>query len=326
VPTISPSINSIDSSLSIIIPAFNEQDNVKELYIRTCSALKETGYTYEIIFVNDGSQDRTGAVLDELALTDPCCKVIHLRRNFGQTAAMMAGIDAAQGDILVPLDADLQNDPDDIIKLVEKLNEGYDVCSGWRRERKDKALSRILPSRIANFLIRLISGVKLNDYGCTLKAYRREVLKHVRLYGEMHRFIPIFASWQGAKVTQVPVTHHPRKNGVSKYGLRRTFKVILDLMVIKFLSKYLQEPIYIFGGFGLLSFLLSLLSFTGMVYFKYWGSKSFIQTPLPLLTILFFLIGIMSIFMGFIAHMIMMTYYEAQGRKSYTIATIRNLE
>jgi glycosyltransferase involved in cell wall biosynthesis len=238
----------------------------------------------------------------------------------------MAGFDRARGDIIIPIDADLQNDPADIPALVAKLDEGYDVCSGWRRRRRDNAIFRTFPSRVANFMIQAISGVRLHDYGCTLKAYRREILNEVRLYGEMHRFIPILAKWNGARVTEIPVNHRARRYGRSKYGLKRTVKVTLDLMVIQFIQAYFQRPIYVFGGFGLTSFLLSLLTFGGMLYYKYFGGKSFIETPLPLLTVLFALIGFVAIFMGFLAQITMMTYYESQDRKPYLIAYTRNVE
>jgi glycosyltransferase involved in cell wall biosynthesis len=279
-----------------------------------------------VILVNDGSDDGTEAAVDAVAHAEPRVKALHFRRNLGQTAAMMAGIDVAKGEIIIPMDGDLQNDPADIPRLLAKLDEGFDVVSGWRKDRNDHPLRRNLPSRVANLLISIISGVKLNDYGCTLKAYRREVLKGVRLYGEMHRFIPIYASWQGARVTQLPVVHHPRVAGKSKYGMKRTIKVILDLMVVKFLSRYFQQPIYVFGSFGLLTFLLSFISFGFMIYFKFWGGKSFIQTPLPLLTVFFILIGVVAIFMGFIAQMTMMTYYESQDKKSYLIGRSVNLD
>jgi glycosyltransferase involved in cell wall biosynthesis len=288
--------------------------------------LKHGAHLYEMVIVNDGSTDGTGERLDEIAESDPLCKVIHLRRNSGQTAAMMAGIDHACGEVIVTMDADMQNDPLDIPMLIDKLEEGYDVCSGWRKSRKDNLLTRTIPSRVANVLIKYITKVKLHDYGCTLKAYRKDILTGVRLYGEMHRFIPIYAKWNGAKVIEVPVVHHPRRYGKSKYGLRRTVKVLLDLMVIQFMQAYFQKPIYVFGTFGFLSFILAGGTFLGMLYYKYFGDKTFIETPLPLLTVLFFLIGILSIFMGFLAQINMMTYYECQNRKPYMIAYSRNLE
>ena len=312
--------------ISIIIPAFNEAENLSILLDDINQVMASNKYDYEVIVVNDGSTDNTRELLDGLTASEKNLKIIHLRRNSGQTAAMMAGIDFAQGEVLVPIDADLQNDPADIPILISKLNEGYDVCSGWRKRRKDNPFIRTLPSKLANFFIRLISGVKLNDYGCTLKAYRREIIKGVRLYGEMHRFIPIYAAWNGANVTQIPVNHRPRRYGKSKYGLKRSVKVVLDMMVIKFIEAYFQRPIYVFGGFGLFSFTISSLTFLGMVYFKYFGGKSFIQTPLPLVTILFLLIGVISIFMGLLAQVNMMTYYESQNRKSYNIAYTRNME
>ncbi len=316
----------IPTYISIIIPSYNEAESLPKLIEEIREVMEAKKYSYEIIIIDDGSTDNTRELLDSISASDKNCKVIHFRRNSGQTAAMMAGIDHCRGDIIIPIDADLQNDPADIPLLIDKLNEGYDVCSGWRINRKDNTILRTFPSVIANFFIRLISGVKLNDYGCTLKAYRREIMQDIRLYGEMHRFVPIYASWNGARVTQIPVNHRPRQYGKSKYGLKRTVKVALDLVVVKFIQAYFQKPIYVFGGFGLFSFLLSLLTFGGMIYFKYFGGKSFIQTPLPLLAILFLLIGVISIFMGLLAQINMMTYYESQGRKSYQIAYTRNLE
>ena len=320
----SNSIN--DPYISIIVPAFNEAESLEKLVEEIRSVLKGHHYYFEVIIVNDGSIDNSREFLDALAEKDKDCKIIHLRRNCGQTAAMMAGIDHAKGAIIIPIDADLQNDPNDIPLLLGKLDEGNDVCSGWRKIRHDNPGFRTLPSKAANILIKMISGVKLHDYGCTLKAYRREILNEIRLYGEMHRFIPLYAKWNGAKVTEIPVSHRPRRHGKSKYGLRRTIKVVLDLMVVMFIHSYFQKPIYVFGSFGLLNCFISFISFTAMLYYKYFGGKSFIQTPLPLLTVLFMLIGFISIFMGFLAQITMMTYYESQDRKPYLIAYTRNLE
>jgi glycosyltransferase involved in cell wall biosynthesis len=252
--------------------------------------------------------------------------VIHFRRNFGQTTAIMAGIDYSSGDVLIPMDGDLQNDPQDIPKLLAKLQEGFEVCSGWREDRKDHALKRNLPSRIANWLISKISGVHLHDYGCSLKAYRREVIKGVKLYGEMHRFIPIYATWQGARVAEIPVTHHPRIHGESKYGLERTFKVILDLIVVKFLAQYAQKPIYVFGTFGLVSLFVAFIAAAASLYYKIFGHKSFIETPLPLIFVMASITGIMCILMGLLAEIIMRTYYESQGKSVYLIDECCNLE
>lgn len=313
-------------SLSVVVPAFNEVESIEPMVNSTVQVLKTSGYDFEIIIVNDGSTDGTGEKLDELARSNFVCKVIHLRRNSGQTAAMMAGIDHACGEVIVTMDADMQNDPSDIPLLIDKLKEGYDVCSGWRKDRKDNFVLRTIPSRAANILIKCITKVKLHDYGCTLKAYRKDILSGVRLYGEMHRFIPIYAKWNGARVIEVPVIHHPRRFGASKYGLRRTVKVLLDLMVIQFMQAYFQKPIYVFGTFGFLSFILSGGTFLGMLYYKYFGGKTFIETPLPLLAVLFFLVGIIAIFMGFLAQVNMMTYYECQNLKPYLIASSRNLK
>ena len=308
--------------ISIIIPVFKEEKNVTELYQRIKDVCLQNNYKYEIIFIDDASTDKTAEIIKSL----PQVKYIRFRKNFGQTAAMMAGIDYSSGEIIIPMDGDLQNDPQDIPKLLDKIKEGYDVVSGWRKDRLDNPIKRNLPSRIANILISKISGLHLHDYGCSLKAYKKEVIKDVKLYGEMHRFIPIYASWQGGKVTEVPVTHHPRIHGESKYGINRTFKVVLDLMVIKFLQKHSQSSIYIFGGFGLLSILFSFISFFIMIYFKIWGGKSFIQTPLPMLVVLFFIVGILSIFMGLIAEILNRTYHESQGKSVYVVKELKNLE
>ncbi len=312
--------------LSIIVPLYNEAENIVPLYEKVSGVAPSLGCDLEMILVNDGSTDGSRAILDDLATRDRRVKVIHFRRNFGQTTAIMAGIDYSSGDVLIPMDGDLQNDPQDIPKLLAKLQEGFGVCSGWREERKDHALKRNLPSRIANWLISKISGVHLHDYGCSLKAYRREVIKGVKLYGEMHRFIPIYATWLGARVTEIPVIHHPRIHGKSKYGLERTFKVILDLIVVKFLAQYAQKPIYVFGAFGLVSLFVAFSAATASLYYKFFGGKSFIETPLPLIFVMASITGIMCILMGLLAEIIMRTYYESQGKSVYLIDECRNLE
>src|SRR6476659_5544611 len=231
--------------LSLFLPVLDEEENLRPMHAKISAALDQLGKTAEVIFVDDGSTDKSLEVLKEIATSDPRVRVISLRRNYGQTAAMSAGIDAAKGDILIPMDADLQNDPADISRLLEKLDEGYDVVSGWRKNRQDKLISRKIPSQIANRVISWIGGVPLHDYGCSLKAYRRDVLRDVKLYGEMHRFIPIYASWQGARVTEMVVNHRARHAGKSKYGLSRTLKVVLDLIVVKFLASYATKPIHV---------------------------------------------------------------------------------
>jgi glycosyltransferase involved in cell wall biosynthesis len=311
--------------LSIVIPVYNEEENIPILHQRLGESLAPLGRPYEVIFVNDGSADGTEAALQRICAADARVKAVHFRRNFGQTAAMMAGIRYASGEIIIPMDGDLQNDPADIAKLLAKLDEGYDVVSGWRRDRKDHALKRNLPSRIANRLISSISGVRLHDYGCSLKAYRKDVVKGVKLYGEMHRFIPIYASWEGGRVTEVPVTHHPRLHGSSKYGVDRVIKVVLDLIVVQFLARYANRPIYVFGTFGIGAILLGFLAGLWAVYLKYFEHTSFIQTPLPLAVVLLTITGGMSILMGLLAEIIMRTYYESQGKAVYLVKSTSNL-
>ena len=303
-------------AISVIIPVYNEELNVDEMHERLSAVLDDAA---EMIFVDDGSTDATYAKLQAIADKDPRVRLVRFRTNFGQTAALSAGIDHARGRIIAPIDGDLQNDPKDIPRLLAKLNEGYDVVSGWRADRKDP-FHRRLPSIIANKLISWISGVHLHDYGCSLKAYRRSVLKDVRLYGEMHRFVPIYASWQGARVTEMVVTHHPRTRGKSKYGLERTLKVVLDLIVVKFLASYATKPIYVFGGFGAVSLLMSTAAFALMIYLKGWQGKPFVETPLPLVVVMFFLVGCLSMLLGLVAELTVRTYYESQGKRTYALA------
>ncbi len=312
--------------LSIVIPVYNEEDNIRPLYERLVSVLDAMRDEYEIFFIDDGSTDGSHERLKDLAEKQRHVKVITFRRNFGQTAAMMAGFQFASGDVIVPMDGDGQNDPADIPRLVDKLAEGYDVVSGWRKHRRDSKFSRTLLSRVANALISRVTGVRLHDYGCSLKAYRRDAIKPVRLYGEMHRFIPIYASWQGGRVTELPVNHFPRKHGRSKYGLERTIKVFLDLLVVQFLGRYETKPIYVFGGFGFISFAIALLAGSYAVYLKLFGSTDFIQTPLPLLAVMAFITGVMTILMGLVAEVLVRTYFESQHKTPYTIKTTLNVE
>jgi glycosyltransferase involved in cell wall biosynthesis len=308
-----------DLDISIVVPVFNEEESIPYLCERLFGILEQQRYLLEVIIVNDGSTDRSLERLREQAARRPKLRVIDLRRNYGQTAALMAGFDHANGRIIVTIDADLQNDPDDIPLLVDKIAEGYDVVSGWRRDRQDAKLSRNLVSRVANRVISKISGLELRDYGCTLKAYRRDVMDGVRLYGEMHRFIPIYARWMGAKVVEVPVRHHARQFGASKYGLERVFKVILDLAVIKFLDRYLVKPIYVFGGAGLIMLITAFATLAVALGLRVFEGISLIQTPLPLLAAMLFLMGCISILMGLLAEMLMRTYFESQGRRSYRV-------
>ena len=311
------------STVTVVIPMYNEEESVVALSQALREALAPAEWLWEVIFVNDGSRDGTARLLaEEVAKYPEVFRLIDLQRNFGQTAALMAGLDHARGNIIVPMDGDLQNDPKDIIKLVAKVAEGYDVVSGWRKNRQDKSLSRVLPSRIANKLISIISGVHLHDYGCSLKAYRRDVLFGFRLYGEMHRFVPIFARWQGANITEMVVEHHPRRFGQSKYGLERTFKVLLDLMLVKFLTQYDTKPIYVFGGVGALFFILSILSALYALWLKFVDGISFIQTPLPLISIFGTMTGIMCILLGLLAEVLVRIYFESQNKTQYAVRSV----
>ncbi|OHC73568.1 MAG: glycosyl transferase [Rhodospirillales bacterium RIFCSPLOWO2_12_FULL_58_28] len=312
--------------LSILIPIYDERDNINPLYDQLTKVLDGLARDYEVIFVNDGSADGSDKILDDLAAKNPNARVIHMRRNFGQTAAIMAAIRCAKGDVMIPMDGDLQNDPVDIPRLLAKLDEGFDVVSGWRKNREDKALTRLLPSIIANGLISRVMGVRLHDYGCTMKAYRREVIEDVRLYGEMHRFIPIYAAWEGARVTEIPVTHHARKHGVSKYGLGRISRVLLDILVLYFIDRSFDRPIQFFGKIGLLSLSLSLIAFIWALIMKIFYATDFIFTPLPLLAGTLGIAGVMFMLLGVIAEMQSRTYYESQGRTTYSIKATRNID
>src|SRR6185295_12027951 len=308
--------------ISVFLPVFNEEPNLRPLHEKLNQALAQLGRSAEIIYVDDGSSDGSLNVLREIAATDSRVRVIALRRNYGQTPAMAAGIHAARGRVLIPMDADLQNDPADIARLLDKIDEGYDVVSGWRKDRKDPLLTRKIPSQIANGLISRIGGVPLHDYGCSLKAYRRESLEDVQLYGEMHRFIPIYASWSGARVTEIPVEHHPRTMGKSKYGLSRTIKVVFDLMTIKFMASYQTKPLYMFGFAGLTTFVISFLCAVLALLMKFasWPHHAdFVQTPLPVLTMVMLVLGVQFFFMGLLAEMLVRTYHESQSKPIYAV-------
>lgn len=305
--------------ISIIVPLKNEARSISTLIGEIRDALDKIGRPNEVILVDDGSDDETWELISALARDDRRVVAIRFRQNQGQTAALSAGFDFSRGEVIVPMDGDLQNDAADIGNLLEKLDEGYDVVSGWRRNRQDNAVARVFPSRIANRLISLVGGVRLHDYGCTLKAYRRDVVKDVRLYGEMHRFIPIFASWQGARVAEIEVNHRARRHGRSNYGIGRTVKVVLDLMVVKFLGAYLQKPIYVFGGVGLLFGSAGMLTGIWALALKFLKGTSFIDTPLPLLTVLLWLLGANAVLIGLLAEISVRTYYESQNKPIYRV-------
>ena len=308
--------------VSVISPVYDEENNITAFVEQLVAVMEALGRPYEIILINDGSRDKSAERLAEAAQRFPTVTVLNLARNYGQTAAMMAGIDTASGSVIVPIDSDLQNDPRDIPLLLSELEKGYDVVSGWRKDRKDAPLRRNFLSKLANILISWISGVHLHDYGCSLKAYRHEVLQDVRLYGEMHRFIPIYASWEGGKVTELPVRHRARTAGRSKYGLTRVLKVLLDIMVVRFLDRHMTKPIYVFGGFGLAFVAVSIVSGIYALWLKFVEGVSFISTPLPLLVTLTFITGVMSLLMGLLAEMLVRTYYESQNKKTYVVKSI----
>jgi len=320
---------SLDSSapeISVFLPVYNEAANIIPLSRSLEESLDALGRSHEIIYVDDGSTDGSLALLRRLAERDPRIRVIALRRNYGQTAALSAGIDHARGRILVPMDADLQNDPVDIGRLLDKLEEGYDVVSGWRRERKDRWLTRRLPSAIANRLISRVSRVPLHDFGCTLKAYRRHVLEDVKLYGEMHRLIPIYASWAGARVAEIPVTHHSRISGKSNYGLTRAVKVVFDLLTIKFLSSYLTKPLYLFGTAGLVCLAVSIVSMLLALYYRFFRGVHLNRMPAATLAMILFAMGFQFILMGLLAEMVVRTYHESQNKPTYSVRERINMD
>lgn len=309
--------------VSVVVPLLNEQDNIGPLYEQLTQALSGK-FDYEMMFVDDGSDDNSFNVLSQLQKADSKIRVICFRKNFGQTAALSAGFAHALGRVIIAIDADLQNDPADIPKMIAKLDEGFDVVSGWRKKRHDKAITRLLPSKTANWLIAKITGVELHDFGCTLKAYRREVLAETKLYGEMHRFIPALASWNGARIAEMVVNHRPRTAGVAKYGLGRTLKVVLDLITVKFLGSFSTKPIYIFGGLGLISALGAIVSGLAVLYQKFISTQhlSMNRNPLLVLTAVLITTTIQFILMGLLAELLVRTYHESQNRPTYVIKEI----
>jgi glycosyltransferase involved in cell wall biosynthesis len=309
--------------LSIILPVYNEEGNLKELYKEIKAVLDPLLADYEIIAVNDGSSDGGLETLKEIAHGDIKFKVVNFRKNYGQTAAIAAGIDFAQGEIIIPMDADLQNDPVDIPQFLKEINNGFDVVSGWRKNRKDN-FSRRLPSKIANRVISLITKVKLHDYGCTMKAYKSEIVKDVRFYGEMHRFMPAYAFWHGAKIGEIVVHHRPRKHGKAKYGLSRIFRVILDLLTVKFLMAYLTKPMHFFGAVGLLFLFLGSLSGLATLILKFVLNVHLNSTQLPLITVFMIIIGIQFILMGLLAEILIRIYYEGRDKRPYLIKEKNN--
>ncbi|HYT87094.1 MAG TPA: glycosyltransferase family 2 protein [Gemmataceae bacterium] len=312
--------------LSIVIPIKDERDNLRPLDERLVRALAPLGLSYEILFVDDGSTDGSFAVIEELAARDGRVKAVRLRRNFGQSAALQAGIDWSSGDILVTLDGDLQNDPADIPRLLDKLREGYDAVLGLRENRQDKLLVRKIPSLLGNWLIRKVTGVQIKDMGCTLRAMRRDLAEGLPLYGEMHRFVPVLAQQCGGRLAQIPVRHHPRTAGKTKYGLTRTFRVVLDLITVKFLHSYLTRPMHVMGMAGLLSIGLGILSFLATIWMKHHGGPFMTGNPLLLVGAMLVVIGVQFISMGLIGEVLTRTYFESQGKTPYAVRTLLNLQ
>ncbi|MCA9539710.1 MAG: glycosyltransferase family 2 protein [Myxococcales bacterium] len=308
--------------LSVVIPIYNEEESVPRLIPEIHAALRPAGLSYEIICVDDGSRDRSFAVLEEMASNDPALVVARFRRNFGQTAAMQAGLDLARGDAVALMDADLQNDPADIPRMLERLDEGYDLVAGWRADRKDAFLNRRLPSIVANRIISRTTGVRLHDYGCTLKVMTRDVAKALRLYGEMHRFIPVVANWSGARIFEMAVNHRARQFGVSKYGIGRTLRVVLDLLVVLFIQRYLSKPIQVFGLAGLFSGFIGFAICAVLALQKLISGESLSDRPLLLLGVLLIIIGVQLVSMGLIADLVARTYHESQDKRPYAVRTL----
>lgn len=309
-------------NLSIIVPLYNEEENVVDLISAITDAMDRYTDSYEVVVVDDGSTDGSFRLLNEFARQDPHLRIIRFGINYGQTAALSAGFHHAKGKILITMDADLQNDPNDIPALVQKIDEGYDVACGWRKDRQDAWLKRRLPSMTANWLISQITGLHLRDYGCTLKAYKREIIRHIELYGEMHRFIPALARWAGARLDEVVVAHHPRRKGKSKYGLSRTLRVLLDLFVVKFLMTYSTQPIQIFGGLGLLCLLISALTFVVVLGLRLFANIDMSGNPLLYASFTGFMLSVMLLLMGLIAEMQARTYHESQRKPIYVVREV----
>jgi glycosyltransferase involved in cell wall biosynthesis len=312
-------LDSSSPDLSIVIPLYNEEESIPLLYQELTDALAEIGYSYEVIIVDDGSQDNSFAQLRAVYQRDPRWRIIRFRHNFGQTAGLSAGFEAAQGRIVITMDADLQNDPRDIPKLLVEIEQGYDIVSGWRVERKEPFVSRRLPSMMANHLISQTTQVSLHDYGCTLKAYRSEVVKNVRLYGELHRFIPAVASWMGVTVSEVPVNDRARRYGKSKYGIGRTFRVILDLLTVSFLLRFATKPLHVFGGLGFIIATLGSVIGAYLLYVKFFVGEAIGDRPLLLLAVVLIILGIQMICTGLLAELVMRVYYEPRGRPTYMV-------
>jgi glycosyltransferase involved in cell wall biosynthesis len=316
------------TELSVVIPIKDERENLRPLHQRVRAALDPLGSTYEIVIVDDGSMDGSFAVLEEIAAADPCVKVVRLRRNFGQTAALQAGIDWSTGEVIATMDGDLQNDPADIPLLFDKMKEGYDAVMGERAKRQDHFLVRKVPSKIGNWLIRKVTGTTTKDLGCTLRLIRRDLAESLPLYGEMHRFIPVLLTQAGARMVQIPVTHHPRTAGQTKYGLSRTVRVVLDLMTVVFLHRYVTRPMHVFGVAGLVSMALGLVSLLATIAMKWWTHGEIWMTGNPFLhlSVMLELMGVQFLSIGLLGEMMTRTYFESQSKPPYMVRTTLNVE
>lgn len=308
--------------LSLVVPIYNEYESIPRLVEAITQVMSGLDFSYEVVCVDDGSVDGSADLLRELASQNEHLSVLLLRRNYGQTAAMAAGFDYARGEIIITLDGDLQNDPVDIPRLMEKLDEGYDLVSGWRKHRQDNQITRLLPSKIANWIIGKVTGVSLHDYGCSLKAYRAEVVRDMNLYGELHRFLPALASIEGARITEIPVNHHARQFGKSKYGLGRTFRVIMDLLTVYFMKRFLTKPMYVFGLLGVLSMVAGFLLGSYLTFIKFAFGETIGDRPLLILAIVLFLAGIQLFCFGLLAELLMRTYHESQNRPIYRVREV----
>lgn len=312
----------LEPEVSVVVPVFNEEKSLEKLVENIDKTLLDYNLSYEIICIDDGSQDQSPQILRQLAQQYHYFKAIILRRNYGQTPAIAAGFKYAKGQIIVTLDGDLQNDPIDIPRLIDKLNEGYDLVSGWRKNRQDDALTRLLPSKIANWIIAKVTGVNLHDYGCSLKAYRGELVADMNLYGELHRFLPALAYIEGARIAEIPVSHHPRRYGKSKYGLGRTFRVVMDLLTVFFIKKFLTRPMHVFGLFGLGSIILGILLGAYLTFLKLGLGESIGNRPLLILAVLLVLTGVQLLSFGLLAELVMRTYHESQKRPIYRVREV----
>ena len=316
-------MNKLNNLISIVVPVYNESDNIKLLINEIINVMKSHQLLFELIIVNDGSVDRTSNVLENLSLEIKQLTVINLRKNYGQTAALAAGFDHSNGDIIVTLDGDLQNDPNDIPKLITNINEGYDLICGWRFQRKDKLLNRRIPSKIANRLIGNVTGIHLHDYGCSLKAFKREIIDDIKLYGELHRFLPVLANIEGAKIKEIKVNHRSRKYGQSKYGIDRTFRVLMDLLTVWFMNKFLTRPMYVFGFIGIISIIISLIMSSYLIFLKFLG-ESIGNRPLLIFALILGIAGVQLFSFGLLGELLMRTYHESQNRPIYRVREIKH--